>query len=146
MIAERDPAGTVADLIRKAGARATPARIRTLALLRAAPAPLSHAEIEAAMGGDPVDRVTLYRVLDWLMCAGFAQKTVDDRRVSRFAATVGEHGGHAHFRCDDCGRLFCLDSPPPAPPALPEGFELGRMETDIHGRCGHCAGAAQRVS
>ena len=56
----------VAEQIRRTGARATPARIRVLQLLRDAPAALTHNEIESALGALAIDRVTLYRVLDWL--------------------------------------------------------------------------------
>ena len=40
----------VAEQIRRTGARATPARIRVLQLLRDAPAALTHNEIESALG------------------------------------------------------------------------------------------------
>jgi len=135
-------ATAVAAQIRDTGARATPARIRVLQLLRAAPAAMTHHDIEAAFGGLSLDRVTLYRVLDWLVEAGLAHKSTDARGVFRFsAAAAGEHTAHAHFSCDACGRVFCLDAAPPAPPALPQGFSLSRMEIDLRGRCAACAGA-----
>jgi Fur family ferric uptake transcriptional regulator len=133
----------VAAQIRSAGARATPARIRVLQLLRAAPAAMTHHDIEAALGGLSLDRVTLYRVLDWLAEAGLAHKSTDARGVFRFSvAAAGEHTAHAHFSCDACGRVFCLDAAPPAPPNLPDGFSLSRMEIDLRGRCAACAGIA----
>ena len=125
--------------IRAAGARATPGRIRVLELLSGAAAPLSHHEIEVSLGAASLDRVTLYRVLDWLVEAGLAVKHADERRVWRFAlASGGEHGGHAHFRCDRCGRVYCLDVPAPQPPALPRGFTLARAALDLSGRCAEC--------
>lgn len=132
------PATLATDAIRATGARATPARIQVLALLRAAPAPLTHQEVERTLGGD---RVTLYRALDWLVGAGLAMKTTDGTRVYRYAATgpAAEHTAHAHFRCDGCGRIFCLDQPPPPAPTLPAGFHLSRMEVDLHGQCPGCA-------
>lgn len=136
-----DPALLAADAIRAAGARATPARVQVLALLRGAATPLSHQEVEKALGSLAGDRVTLYRALDWLAAAGLAVKTADGARIFRYAATgpAAEHTAHAHFRCEGCGRLFCLDVPPPAAPALPAGFRLGRMEVDLHGQCPGCA-------
>ncbi|SBT03068.1 Fe2+/Zn2+ uptake regulation protein [Candidatus Accumulibacter aalborgensis] len=126
--------------IRRKGARATPARIRVLLLLRAAPAALTHHEIEQALGDRMLDRVTLYRVLDWLVVRGLAHRSTDAQRAFRFsAAAAGEHGAHTHFRCDDCGRVFCLDSAPPAAPSLPAGFSLSRIEFDLRGRCAECA-------
>lgn len=132
-----------AERIRAAGARATPARIRVLELLSAAPMPLSHHDIESALGSASLDRVTLYRVLDWLVESGLALKGVDERRVWRFSlASGGTHGGHAHFQCEGCGRVFCLDIPAARAPALPAGFSLSRAVLDLSGRCAECNGAA----
>ncbi|MBL8394496.1 MAG: transcriptional repressor [Candidatus Accumulibacter sp.] len=132
-------AATAAMLIRRVGARATPARVRVLWLLRSAPAALTHHEIEKALGELALDRVTLYRVLDWLVESGLAHRNADAQRMFRFsAASSGEHATHTHFRCENCGRVFCLDAVPPSPPHLPEGFSLSRLELDLRGRCAEC--------
>ena len=131
----------VAEQIRRRGARATPARIRVLQLLRGAPTALTHTELEQALGAQALDRVTLYRVLDWLVDTGLAHKNSDAHRVFRFsAAAAGEHATHIHFRCEHCGGVFCLDAAPPAAPILPAGFSLSRMDFDLRGRCANCAG------
>ncbi len=137
------PAVQAAAAIRAAGARVTPARVQVLALLRGASGPLTHLEVEKALGTQAGDRVTLYRALDWLVSAGLAVKATDAARVYRYAATgpAAEHIAHAHFRCEACGRIFCLDVPPPVAPELPAGFRLGRMEVDLHGQCPACAAA-----
>jgi len=136
------PPPQLADLagrIRAAGARATPARIRVLELLSSAPVPLSHHDIESALGNASLDRVTLYRVLDWLVASGLAVKRADERRVWRFTlAGGGQHHSHVHFRCDRCGRVYCLDAPAPRPPAMPAGFTLSRLEFDLSGNCADC--------
>ncbi|MCM8622669.1 MAG: transcriptional repressor [Candidatus Accumulibacter sp.] len=134
-------AETAVLLIRRTGARATPARVRVLQLLRSAPAALTHHQIEQALGDLAIDRVTLYRVLDWLVESGIAHRTTDAQRTFRYSlAAVGEHAAHTHFRCENCGRVFCLDAAPPVPPSLPEGFCLSRIELDLCGRCAECAG------
>ena len=129
--------------IRAAGSRVTPARVRVLAMLRAAPSPQSHAEIEEGLAGEAlpgIDRVTLYRVLDWLCEASLAHKAADARGVFRFSAAQPnvEHAGHVHFRCTGCGGVFCLKAPPPPPPALPRGFRLDGVALDIRGECPSC--------
>ena len=132
-------AGSVAELIRRCGARATPARIRVLQLLRSTPGALSHNQIELALGESALDRVTLYRVLDWLVESGLAHKSADASRVYRFsAAAESEHAAHVHFHCDRCGKVFCLDQPPPSPPAMPEGFSLSHADFDLRGSCASC--------
>ena len=130
----------VAEIIRRTGARATPARIRVLHLLRAAPTALTHTEIELALGSVAIDRVTLYRVLDWLVESGLAHKNTDAKRVFCFsAAEAGEHKAHIHFRCEHCGGVFCLEAAPPPAPALPSGFSLSRINFDLRGRCAVCS-------
>ena len=128
-----------ADLLRAAGVKVTPGRVRVLAALLDAAQPLSHADLEAQL--PDADRVTLYRVLDSLVACGLALKAVDARGVFRFSAsaTRREHGGHVHFRCTGCGGVFCLKTSPPPPPKLPRGFRLGAVEMDVHGTCAQCA-------
>jgi Fur family ferric uptake transcriptional regulator len=131
---------SIAEHIRHCGMRVTPARIRVLHLLREAPAPLSHAEIEMRLGEWAPDRVTLYRVLDLLVESGLAHKNADAGRVFRYsAASSGEHATHVHFRCESCGGVYCLDASPPVVPALPPGFSLTRMDFDLRGSCAHCS-------
>jgi Fur family ferric uptake transcriptional regulator len=139
--------------IRAHGARVTPARVRVLELLQSARTPLNHSDIErqlrdAATPG--IDRVTLYRVLDWLAEAGLAHKAADARGVYRYAAATPEsdHTQHLHFRCTDCGSVACLDTPPPQAPHLPKGYRLASTAFDVSGQCPDCAappGAQRRA-
>lgn len=126
------------------GARATPARERVLDILLAGPRALSHQEIEAAAreSGLDFDRVTLYRVLDWLVTQGLAHKIEGRDRVWRFNAvtvTEAEHG-HAHFHCSRCGKVFCLEQMQPSfALTLPAGFRYEKAELTIQGLCPNCA-------
>lgn len=130
------------DLLRTAGVKVTPGRVRVLAALLAAHRPLRHADIEALL--PDADRVTLYRVLDALVACGLALKAVDTRGVFRFSASSAqrEHGSHIHFRCTGCGGVFCLKAPPPKPPKLPRGFRLSEVDFDVRGTCARCAQAS----
>lgn len=140
----------LAQLLRARGARVTPARLNVLAVLRAARRGLSHHEVEQALAASgPMDRVTLYRVLNWLVAQGLAQKVADEHRTFRFSApAAGErpHGAHPHFVCDDCGKVFCLDDAALALPKLPSGFAGTEVEFSVHGHCAACnhgAGGSQ---
>jgi Fur family ferric uptake transcriptional regulator len=141
------PAASSSDaLIRAAGVKVTRGRVRVLDALRGARQPLCHGEIEALLGGDgasALDRVTLYRILDSLVACGLALKAADARGVFRFSAVAArrEHTGHVHFRCTDCGGVFCLEAAPPPPPKLPRGFRLAEVELDVRGTCRACARA-----
>lgn len=135
-----------AELIRAAGVKVTRGRVRVLDALHGALQPLCHAEIETQLGADgeaAIERVTLYRILDSLVGCGLALKAVDTRGVFRFTAagTQHRHEGHVHFRCTDCGGVFCLKAEPPPPPKLPRGFRLAEVELDVRGTCAECARA-----
>jgi Fur family ferric uptake transcriptional regulator len=142
-MASATPPPLPADLIRAAGAKVTRGRVRVLEALYSARQPLCHAELESQLGDGEagIDRVTLYRVLDSLVEHGLALKAVDTRGVFRFSATgvQRQHASHIHFRCTDCGGVFCLKAEPPPPPRLPRGFRLGEVEFDVRGTCAGCS-------
>ena len=138
-------APTLSDRRQDAQLRVTPARLAVLGLLTQAQRALSHADIEATLA-EPLDRVTLYRTLDRLAEAGLLHKTVGDDRVTRFAplGPAADHQGHAHFHCDDCGRVFCLPQKPPRKPELPDGFEIESTDLSWHGHCAECSQSGPR--
>ncbi|MDP1606692.1 MAG: transcriptional repressor [Rhodocyclaceae bacterium] len=132
------------NLLRTVGIKVTRGRVRVIAALQAARQPMSHAEIGTQLGADaavPLDRVTLYRILESLVAVGLALRAVDTRGVFRFSAagTLHRHEGHVHFRCTDCGGVFCLKAAPPSPPKLPRGFRLAAVEFDVRGTCAVCS-------
>ncbi|MDB5815926.1 MAG: Fe2+/Zn2+ uptake regulation protein [Rhodocyclales bacterium] len=127
--------------IRALGARVTPARLAVLRLLEGADRALSHHDVEAALSDLDIDRVTLYRVLDWLVESGLAHRVTDAQRVFRFslaAPNAPQHDQHAHFRCEDCGKVFCLDDVQIAQPALPKGFSAKSVGLSVTGQCAQC--------
>ncbi len=134
----------MAEQLRAGGLRRTPARVAVLQVLGAQSRGLSHADIEAALA-EPLDRVTLYRTLDSFVEAGMARREVGEDRISRFVLTDGiDHDEHSHFRCDDCGDVFCLPVKPPRRPALPDGFAMQGASLSFHGQCPKCAHPAPR--
>ena len=131
----------VAARVRARGARATPARLAVLEVLESAPRALSHHDVEQALVAHGFDRVTLYRVLDWLVEVGLAHRITDAQRVFRFslaAAHAPVHAEHAHFRCQDCGKVFCLEAVSIPQPALPQGFSTHQVELSVTGHCAQC--------
>lgn len=126
---------------------------RALALLYANQphAAWSEAEVEAALAaaGAPVNRVTVYRMLDRFAAAGLLLKQVDAARVTRYAlAPQGEEGAAPRFECDDCHRQFRLSQgAAPVQSALQEvlqalasaGHEGLAVDIAVRGRCAGCA-------
>jgi Fur family ferric uptake transcriptional regulator len=124
--------------LRDAGQRSTEHRAQVLAALTAAARPMSHHELEARLA--PIDKVTLYRVLDWLVAQRVAHRVAGSDRVWRFAASEAAHTGHAHFECRRCRKVTCLGELPGQPAlALPHGYRLEDFELTAKGRCARCA-------
>jgi len=100
--------------IRLTGARVTQGRLQVLEVLQRSGRALTHNEIEQEVTAvSPLDRVTVYRVLDWLTREGIAHKVPGDDRVWRFTI-AGQHASHrhAHFQCTDCSQVICLEEMP----------------------------------
>jgi Fur family ferric uptake transcriptional regulator len=129
-------------LIRNTKAHVTQPRIRVLAILLAARRDLSHDEIMALVPpGEAVDRVTVYRVLDWLTVQGLARRSIADDRVFRFAAAApGQaRAARADFKCNQCGRVRRVRSAGAPQIRLPQGFRSHYVETLIVGTCPDCS-------
>ena len=134
--------------IRATGERLTQARVAVLSLLLAAEHAISHHDVAAAIAAhQPIDRVTVYRVLDWLVEVGIAHRIAGDDRVWRFMVNP-EHGHgtggtphqHAHFICNQCGQTFCLnDTPARLNFKLPDGFKPSEVDLKFRGACAHCS-------
>lgn len=122
------------------GERVTEARRRTLEALLKAKRPLSHAEIETELASHgTLDRVTLYRVLDWLVAKRLAHKIEGHDRAWRFSVTAADAHSHAHFCCTDCNKMYCLTGIKPVfALSLPPGFRLGEADLSLRGTCPDC--------
>jgi Fur family transcriptional regulator, ferric uptake regulator len=128
-------------LIREAGERLTSPRSAVLATLLASGEALSHHDIEERLRDLlSVDRVTVYRVLDWLTGTGLAHRIAGDDRTWRFNASRGRHAGrHAHFTCSGCGKTVCLDEiPAELALKMPRGFVSREFELNVRGLCSRC--------
>ncbi|QTR45484.1 transcriptional repressor [Thiothrix litoralis] len=129
------------ELLQQSSGRITPARIGVLGILLEAKAALSHQEIEqlATQQGLSFDRVTLYRALDWLVEQGMAHKISGADRTWRYNAQTGTAHQHAHFHCNHCQQVFCLENLQPAfMLSLPPGYQLEQVEVNLQGTCPAC--------
>lgn len=118
------------------GVRVTRARSAVLAGLLASARPLSHHELEQQLAA-ACDRVTLYRVLAWLVEQGLAHRVSGEDRVWRFSVEQHADHRHAHFHCSGCATVFCMDAQARAPD-LPSGFQLEDVELTLRGLCPGC--------
>ncbi|MFN9774918.1 MAG: Fur family transcriptional regulator [Burkholderiales bacterium] len=145
--------------VRATGARVTGARVKVLAVLMQADEALTHTDVQRRLEqGDAhelLDRVTLYRVLEWLVEAGLAHRVSGPDRVWRFSAHGdgdghGAHEGHGpqhgHFKCRRCERMFCMKASTRLARTvrgmLPDGFAGDEVELTVLGLCADCTGTA----
>jgi Fur family ferric uptake transcriptional regulator len=130
------------EMIHHTGDRVTSARVRVLGTLLAEKQAISHHEIEERIGKkNPMDRVTLYRILEWLDKKGLVHKVVSGDRKWRFRANIytGSHQ-HAHFKCSCCATVICLkDVKADYKWPLPPGYRSKEVELTVKGLCAECA-------
>lgn len=121
--------------------RATQARIVVLDMLLYATHALSHAEVEAALlaVGQQIDRVTIYRVLEWLVSKHLAHKIPGKDRVWRYSAAFQETNHHVHFHCTHCDQTVCLASTKTELIHLPKGYQFEESMLVIEGICPRCS-------
>jgi Fur family ferric uptake transcriptional regulator len=101
--------------------------------------PLSEQEIKEHLGGT-YDRTTFYRSFKTLEDHKIIHKIVVDEQVVRYALdnSVSNKNEHAHFFCNTCHALLCLEEPAPALIPLPAGFTTQETEIIIKGTCAGC--------
>ena len=130
------------EMIRRRGERVTSGRIQVLAILLAEQRAVTHHEIEKRLPGKPrLNRVTLYRILEWLNDKCFVHKVVGDDRIWHFRAnSQAAHHQHAHFECMRCTRVVCLDDMKAEYGSLlPAGYQSREIELRVKGLCAECA-------
>ncbi len=99
------------ELVQAKGLRATAPRLAVLCELASAGSPLSYTQVVERIGTKKWDAATVYRNLVKLTEAGIAKVVSRADGIARYAMVGGGHGGdhhHAHFHCEDCGRVECL--------------------------------------
>jgi Fur family ferric uptake transcriptional regulator len=133
-------------LVPSAGARLTRPHASVLSVLFAADRALTHQDIvDALFDTHAMDRVTVYRVLEWPSTQGLSHRIEQADRVWRFSVSVtnphseqtGANSRHAHFIRSQCGHTFCLAGVPVRLSAkLPAGYRSQTIELRIRGLCG----------
>ena len=127
-------------LLRGTATRVTRGRIAVLATLLESKRALTHHEVESKLDRQhDIDRVTVYRVLEWLTENGLAHRLSGDDRVWRFTARRDHDGDHPHFKCMGCGEMICLANGFQLPRiTVPSGYKGDTVEITVKGHCPNC--------
>ena len=130
------------EMIRHTGDRITSGRTRVLGILLAEKQAISHHEIEKRMDDShALNRVTIYRILEWLNKNGLVHKVIGGDRKWRYCTNIytGLHQ-HAHFKCSRCTTVICLrDVKEQYSWPLPPGYQSQEVELTVKGLCAECA-------
>lgn len=130
---------TAQQIVASLPGRVTKPRIAVCDHLMHAQRPLSHTELQQAL--PQINRVSLYRALDWLEAAGVANHLIGSDGIRRYLWQEREqqHDHHAHFQCQQCGSTECLEDMPVNQDLVPPGYQVSTMSLIIHGTCASCS-------
>lgn len=105
---------------------------------------LSHADIVNEISHQ-FDRVTIYRALKLFADHGLIHKVMDDSGAARFACPFSEAsqtnevcGEHLHFKCINCGHIYCLNEIDRNDIHLPGEYKFLSLTLTATGICKAC--------
>ncbi len=124
------------DILQQHQLKKTSPRLAIIEALQSSEAPLAEAEISEKMGSY-YDRTTFYRSMQTLTDAGVIHRIVVDRLTVKYA--LRHLPNHAHFFCNNCRQVICLEEIHPGPYRLPVGFQTSESEVIIKGLCNKCS-------
>ena len=100
---------------------------------------LSENEIREKLVGN-YDRTTFYRSFKTLVEHSILHKITVDNQLVKYAIVneVDQTHNHAHFYCNECQTVKCMDAVPVKQYQLPDGYSDEETEVLIKGTCAIC--------
>ena len=126
------------ELLQTQGLKKTKVRMALLSCLLEADHAHSYAELKQALG-ERIDKSTLYRNLAAFEEAGIIHR-IEHSGIAKYAfGKVHDHGqNHAHFICEKCETVYCVEQMPVTEIDVPKGFKTKTVQTLIKGTCADC--------
>jgi Fur family transcriptional regulator, peroxide stress response regulator len=90
-----------------------------------------------------ISMATVYNCLDALVQCRLVKEVNVDRQAMRYCPNMEEH---CHFHCDTCGGVFDIaikEAQLASQVAVPQGFQVTRVDMSIHGHCPACTAKAE---
>jgi Fur family transcriptional regulator, ferric uptake regulator len=151
---------TIESIILDAGLRPTKARLAVLNTIAEADSALSHPEILALLSEQKeFDRVTVYRVLEWLTEHELIHRISGENRAWKYQLSqtryqpasnpigktmVSQNHRHAHLHCKMCGQITCIhELEPHFPTSALNKYQVETVDINIKGVCLQCASAVK---
>lgn len=134
-------AATAAELLENNGVKATSNRILVVRTLLESISPMSLIELETAL--ETLDRSSIQRVLTLLSANHLVHVMEDGRGVARYEVChSSDHhihdDNHAHFYCERCRKVYCLDDVGIPQIPVPAGFKVHGANFMLKGLCPGC--------
>lgn len=133
-------------MLEGAGIKPTANRILVLRSLLGLSAPAGLIELETELG--TVDRSSILRVLSLFSGHGLIHVMEDGRGVAKYevCSHCGHRGlhraealHHAHFYCEKCEKVYCLEDMSVPDIRVPGGFEVRGVNFMLKGICPKCS-------
>ena len=130
---------TAREILKNHNLRRTACREEIIETVLKAEQALSETEIRERLAAN-YDRTTFYRSFKTLEEHKIFHKIMVDKRLGKFALdnSVTHKNEHAHFFCNECHAVQCMDSVPVKNYPLPEGYSYDEAEVLIKGICAVC--------
>ncbi len=127
------------DILNNHSLKRTSCREGIIEVIMTARHALSEDEIRERLVGN-YDRTTFYRSFKTLEEHKIIHKIVVDNHLVKYAFdnTVTHKDEHAHFYCNECNVVQCMDNVPIQKYKLPNGYSDIETEVLIKGTCANC--------
>lgn len=132
----------IENILTSHGVKPTANRILVLKELMKSAHPVSLADLEASL--DPMDKASIFRVIDLFHQKDIIHIIEDGSRSLKYEVCQGngQHSvsdQHAHFYCEVCGTVYCLDDVKLPPLEIPRDYKVKSINFMFKGICPDCA-------
>lgn len=131
----------IENILTNNGIRPTANRILVLKELARNTHPISLADLEMSL--DPMDKASIFRVLEILSDKDIIHIIEDGSRSVKYELCHGNghhsvSDQHAHFYCEKCGSVFCLDDVKLPNIDIPKDYKVKSINFMFKGICPNC--------
>ena len=131
-------------LLEETSGRITKPRLEVLTTLCSNKRAISHADLQKILPKH--DRVSLYRVLHWLIDEKLIESVAGEDGVRRFIAHDPNEEPHPHFHCRSCGLTTCFHAITINQTNTEPDYDIERVSVVVSGLCPKCKTTPSKTS
>ena len=130
----------IENILTSHGIKPTSNRLLVLKDLARCSHPVNLADLEKSL--DPMDKASIFRVLELFAEKDIVHVIEDGSRSLKYELCHGDHHSvsdqHAHFYCEKCDTVYCLDEIKLPVIDLPQGYQTKSINFMFKGICPNC--------